>query len=206
MRCCSGLAPRCRPLAAQLWHDAERLVPDRWPWVLRGARAEQQAGRYAEAAEGYQRYLAGASIDAPERAEALRWQGELPADLVEAAAAKVTGKPQPRSGGRLAGTVTLTAGVVLDVVAAGSWLWAHQIRSDVDAALAVKAADGHIIGITYEDAKRELARVDQRQTFAVAAGAVGLASTAVGLWLMLRDHDGVAVVPQANGLLLTGRF
>ena len=132
-------------LAAQLWHDAERLVPDRWPWVLRGARAEQQAGRPAEAAEGYQRYLAGASIDAPERAEALRWQGELPADLVEAAAAKVTGKPQPRSGGRLAGTVTLTAGVVLDVVAAGSWLWAHQIRSDVDAALGLWVQAGRAV-------------------------------------------------------------
>jgi hypothetical protein len=174
--------------------------------VLRGARAEQLAGRLAEAAEGYQRYLAGASIDAPERADALRWQAELPSELVEAAAAKTlgTGKPPPKRS--LAGPVVLTTGVVLDVAALGAWLWAYQLHTELDKALAVRAADGHIVGITYDGAQRELDRIEQRKTFALAAGAVGVASTAVGLWLVLRGHEQVALLPQANGLLLSGRF
>jgi tetratricopeptide (TPR) repeat protein len=210
-------------LAAQLWADAGRLAPKKYAWMLRGARAEQLAGHADAALKGYERVLAEAPTDAPERKDALRWRLELK-PIAGSAAQEPTkralgieanaSKPESNSesqaqtkGSPVAGYVTLTAGV-LSLIAGGVILgMARSADGDLQAKFAQKDSQGKVNGIAQVDGYTEANRIESKYQVGWIAAGAGVVGAAVGTWLVVRSRDGkVAVGPDGSGARMVVRF
>ncbi len=63
--------------AAALWRDAFDLDPNRLAWLARAGRALHLAGKKADAATTYKKYLETAPKDAQDRGDVERWSTEL---------------------------------------------------------------------------------------------------------------------------------
>jgi thioredoxin-like negative regulator of GroEL len=200
-------------LAAQLWADAVQMVPTKMAWLLRGARAEHLAGHLDAARKGYDRYLAEAPAEEPDRAPANRWRTELMARVEEGRArptAVVAARPNaksPEPGAQVAGYVTAGLGV-LTLIAGGVTL---GLASRDDGALQNefknRNAQGWIGGMTYGEATSKANGIETRYQVGWVMTGTGAVAAAVGSWLVVRRPDSnVSVAADGAGARLAIRF
>lgn len=82
-------------MAADLWAEAVAMDGGRVDWLRRWGRALHLAGKHPQARSIYDRYLAAAQAQSPERAQVEAWRSELPEkveqpSLLDAAQAQIS--------------------------------------------------------------------------------------------------------------------
>lgn len=115
--------------------------------------------------------------------------------------------PAPTTGlssRRIAALSIAGGGLAAGIVSGVLFGVAQGERSDLDAALANRDADGHIIGSTPESNAALLSGIESKKTVAAILGGVGVASLGVAGWLWLTDQPQAAQMPQVSVSPLPG--
>lgn len=182
-------------VAAQLWSEAGSLQPDNPEFTLKEGRALHLGGDITAARDRYNRYLAAAPPDDPQRAVATQWQTALDA-TTEAAGAPATAR-----------TWAGWACVVAGAGAGGAGLWfvagAATATDELERKLATTDAAGKITGIGEAAARVEADRIDRQFLLGWSSVGVGVAAGAIGAWLLATRPGAGAVVtwgPRAVGV------
>ncbi len=215
-------------LAAQLYREAWTLDGTRVAYLVRGARAAQDARNTALAVELLQLFLRHAPAGDPDRAEVKArldsLQRETPA-VTGAQAAPARAPEAPRGDAAIAkpaDTLTATAptsrpsrvpawialGSGGALVVAGAGIWASTLgdRSALETAL-TQRQNGLISGVTLADAQSRNQSIITRNVAAGIAGGVGVAAVGLGLWLWFSGSEmSVAPVMSGNGVALVGQW
>lgn len=208
--------------AAAVWRDAFDLDPKRHAWLARAGRCLHLAGKQADAAAAYQKYLDAAPKDAAERGDVERWAKELqPAAAPEpkpatAAAGKKADSPMAVSevergvpvaawaalGG---GALLLGGGAVVYLGAAGD-----QTQLEKDIAAAKSTVDGKtVVKLDYADVSARNDKIASGKTLGAALCGAGVLSAGAGAWLALtvpKAKVAVAAAPELGGVRFAWRF
>ena len=209
-------------LAASLYREAATLDPSKPAYLLRGARAAQDAGLKTLAVENLNAFLAKAPANDADRPEAqTRLKALTAPPPVEQVAAPPAKSPQPVAAmvappASKPSTLVVVApaqkerptpwgkwgtvgtGGVIALVGGGVWLSTLGDRSSLVNDVA-KTTDGKVSGLTYDQAMARNDSIVNRNIAAAVLGGMGVATAGVGLWLVLTDHEKVAVLPTGNG-------
>ncbi len=197
--------------AAALWRDAFDLDPNRLGWLARAGRALHLAGKKADAAAAYKKYLDTAPKDAADRSDVERWGAELRSTGPDAAAPKTGGSPaaahpaatshttpgvgqtgpapgvhKAESGVPMTAWIALGGGALL--VGGGAVLYmgaaADQdaLQKDLDAAKTT--VDGKAVWkLDYADVEARNATIGRNTTIGAVIGGAGVLAAGVGAWL-----------------------
>lgn len=217
--------------AAALWRDAYDLDPTRLGWLARSGRALHLAGKKAEAAAAFKKFLDTAPKDAPERADVERWNAELQGAAGHAAPVGpqhgdgVKAKPgsaapdAPGPGVHKAdGGVPMTAWIALGsgaILVGGGAVLYMDAASDQDALqkeldAARTTVDGKTVWkLDYADTEARNATIGRSKTIGAVVAGAGVLAAGVGAWLAVTAPKArlvAAPAPDLGGIRLAWRF